>query len=206
MQETQETQLRSLDWEDSREKDMTTHSSILAWRIPWTEEPGRIQSIGLQRVRHNWSFYIVCTHRCDIGDLLAIRSISIYLLNENREVLNEKSGALLGAKLHKASGLSISYLSRPRENPSVPKTCLSHWNSYSWGCYFNSQTENVLHWKGYWRHPVKPCSRCHPRVEPQNQGTSKGGEGPPCGQTQSISWFCLLDLDSFYSSYNTQTK
>ena len=121
MQETQETQLRSLDWEDSREKDMTTHSSILAWRIPWTEEPGRIQSIGLQRVRHNWSFYIVCTHRCDIGDLLAIRSIGIYLLNENREVLNEKSGALLGAKLHKASGLSISYLSRPRKTHLYPK-------------------------------------------------------------------------------------
>ena len=36
-------------------KVMATHSSILAWRIPWTEEPGRLQSIGLQRVRHDWS-------------------------------------------------------------------------------------------------------------------------------------------------------
>ena len=48
-----ETQVKSLDWEDSLEKGMTTHSSILAWRIPWTEEPSRLWSMGLQRVRHN---------------------------------------------------------------------------------------------------------------------------------------------------------
>ena len=50
----QETQIWSLGWEDSLEKEMATHSSILAWRIPWTEEPGRLQSIGLKRVRHDW--------------------------------------------------------------------------------------------------------------------------------------------------------
>ena len=44
-----ETQVRSLGWEDLLEKEMATHSSILAWRIPWTEEPGRLQSIGSQR-------------------------------------------------------------------------------------------------------------------------------------------------------------
>ena len=49
----QETQVRSLDWEDSLEKGIATHSSILAWRILWTEEPGRLQSMGSQRVRHN---------------------------------------------------------------------------------------------------------------------------------------------------------
>ena len=52
-QETQETQVLSLVWEDSLEKEMATHSSILAWRIPWTEEPGGLQSMGLQRVGHN---------------------------------------------------------------------------------------------------------------------------------------------------------
>ena len=51
--EMQETQVRSLDQEDNPEKGMTTHSSILAWKIPWTEEPGRLQSMGSQRVRHN---------------------------------------------------------------------------------------------------------------------------------------------------------
>ena len=47
----QEMQVQSLGWEDPLEKEMATHSSILAWRSPWTEEPGRLQSIGLQRVR-----------------------------------------------------------------------------------------------------------------------------------------------------------
>ena len=47
----QETQVRFLGQEDPMEEDMATHSSILAWRIPWTEEPGRLQSMGLQRVR-----------------------------------------------------------------------------------------------------------------------------------------------------------
>ena len=49
----QETQLRSLGQEDLLEKKMATHSSILAWRIPWTVEPGGLQSTGWQRVRHD---------------------------------------------------------------------------------------------------------------------------------------------------------
>ena len=49
----QETRVLSLGWEDPLEKEMTTHSSILAWRIPWREEPGRLQSTGSQRVRHD---------------------------------------------------------------------------------------------------------------------------------------------------------
>ena len=50
MQETQDTQVRSLGWEDPLEEEMATHSNILAWEIPWTEEPGRLQSIGTQIV------------------------------------------------------------------------------------------------------------------------------------------------------------
>ena len=49
----QETQVQSLGREDPLEKEMATHSSIFAWRIPWTEEPGGLQSTGSQRVRHN---------------------------------------------------------------------------------------------------------------------------------------------------------
>ena len=52
MQKTQETQVQSLGQEDPLEKRMATPSSILAWRIPWTEEPGGLQSMGLQRVKH----------------------------------------------------------------------------------------------------------------------------------------------------------
>ena len=51
----QETRVRSLGREDPLEKEMATHSSILAWKIPWTEEPGRLQPTGLQRVGHNWT-------------------------------------------------------------------------------------------------------------------------------------------------------
>ena len=47
----QETRVLSLGWEDPLEKEMAAHSSILAWRIPWTEEPGGLQSMGSQRVR-----------------------------------------------------------------------------------------------------------------------------------------------------------
>ena len=49
----QETWVQSLGQEDPLEKGMATHSSILAWEIPWTEEPGGLQSMGLQRVRHD---------------------------------------------------------------------------------------------------------------------------------------------------------
>ena len=49
----QETRVRSLGWENPLEKEMATHSSILAWKTPWTEEPGRLQSTGSQRVGHN---------------------------------------------------------------------------------------------------------------------------------------------------------
>ena len=50
-----ETQVWSLGWEDSLEEAMATHSSIVAWRIPWTEEPGGLQSMGSQRTGHNWA-------------------------------------------------------------------------------------------------------------------------------------------------------
>ena len=49
----QETWIQSLGQEDLLEKEMATHSSILAWKIPWMEEPGRLQSVGSQRVRHD---------------------------------------------------------------------------------------------------------------------------------------------------------
>ena len=48
-----ETQVQSLGWEDPLEKEMATHSSTLAWKIPWMEEPGRLQSMGSQRAGHD---------------------------------------------------------------------------------------------------------------------------------------------------------
>ena len=57
MQETPEMLVQSLGWDDSLEEEVVTHSSICAQKIPWTEEPGRLQSMGSQRVRHS------CAHR-----------------------------------------------------------------------------------------------------------------------------------------------
>ena len=53
--ETQEMQVPALGQKDPLDKEMATHSSILTWEIPWTEEPGRLQSMGLRRVRHDWA-------------------------------------------------------------------------------------------------------------------------------------------------------
>ena len=61
MQKTQEMQVQFLGWEAPLEKDMATHPSILAWKMPWTEEPGGLQSTGSQRVGHDWVTF-TCTH------------------------------------------------------------------------------------------------------------------------------------------------
>ena len=69
-----ETWVQSLGWEYPLEKEMATHSSILAWRISWTEEPGRLQSTGSQRVRHDWatslSLSLSCTDLSHMGPTL----------------------------------------------------------------------------------------------------------------------------------------
>ena len=72
MQEMQETPVRSLGQEDPLEEGMATHSSILAWRIPWTEEPGGLWYIGSQRVRHDWSEHAYTVHNYRGKFLLAI--------------------------------------------------------------------------------------------------------------------------------------
>ena len=58
----QETWVRSLGQKDPLEKEMATHSSILAWRIPWTEGPGELWAMRFQRVRHDFSDYITTTN------------------------------------------------------------------------------------------------------------------------------------------------
>ena len=58
----QETRVRSLGQEDPLEKEMATHSSTLAWRIPWREEPGGLQSMGLQKVGHDWVISMYSCH------------------------------------------------------------------------------------------------------------------------------------------------
>jgi len=75
-----ETWVRSLGWEDPLEKEMAIHSSTIAWKIPWTEEPGRLQSMGSQRVGHDWatSLLHVTSHSLISVELLEI-NIKRYL-------------------------------------------------------------------------------------------------------------------------------
>ena len=70
----------SLGWEDALEEGMATHSSILAWRIPWTEEPGRLQSMGSQKVWQDWAtkhtFHFSVIQR-KVGQLLVIMTLEL---------------------------------------------------------------------------------------------------------------------------------
>ena len=82
-----ETRVQFLGWEDLLEKEMATHSSILAWRIPRTEEPGRLQSMGSQRVGHDWATSLthslthtyICTYTCIHGYMYICTDICMYV-------------------------------------------------------------------------------------------------------------------------------
>ena len=91
-----EPQIPSLDWEDPLEEEMFTHSSILTWKISWTEEPGGLQSMGYQRVRHNWTTEYACIHtnvvngrrnimllNCKACHLTSLSTILSYLLDSS---------------------------------------------------------------------------------------------------------------------------
>ena len=73
-----ETWVRTLDWEDPLEKGTAAYSSILTWRIPWTEEPGGLRSVGLQRVGQNSDFHI-CVSCLQCMSLLALCVILNFL-------------------------------------------------------------------------------------------------------------------------------
>ena len=80
----QETRIWSLGGEDPLEKEMATHSNIAAWKIPWTEEPGRLQSMGSKGVGHNWVtslHFKPCQSPCDFLDCsMPVSSVFHYLL------------------------------------------------------------------------------------------------------------------------------
>ena len=79
MQETQETQVQSLGWEDPLEEELAIHSSVLAWRIPWTEEPGGLQFTGSQRVKHNLVTLRAHTHSTHLEMIYVINLAKCYI-------------------------------------------------------------------------------------------------------------------------------
>ena len=104
-----ETQVQSLGWEDPLEKEMAIHSSTLAWKIPGTEEPGRLQSMGSQRVRHNEH---VSTCKARIGHMQ--NNFSHLVVPEGKEVLKQND-----------MGVSQGHKSLPKEN-SKTKDAVSY--------------------------------------------------------------------------------
>ena len=94
--EMQETWVQPLGREDPPEEGMATHPSILAWRISWTEEPGRLLSIGLQRVRHNWSNLACTLTICSLGE----RTFIITLVTSNHRPPTKLTLYLLQPKKH----------------------------------------------------------------------------------------------------------
>ena len=86
----QETWVRSLGWEDPLEKGTATHSSILVWRIPWTEEPGRLQSMRLQRVGHDWETFTSLFTGITFSSSFRDRHRRWRLSRKRTEILNEE--------------------------------------------------------------------------------------------------------------------
>ena len=97
----QKTQVWSLGWEDPLEKEMATHSHILAWKIPWMEEPGGLQSMGSQRVAHDWATSFSLTIQAFVGKVMSL-------------LLNMLSRCVI-AFLPRSKCLLISWLQSPSE-------------------------------------------------------------------------------------------
>ena len=89
----QETQVRFLRQEDPLKEGMAVHSSILAWRIPWTEESGGLQSLELKRVGYNWATKHACTQSCkkDVLTRTTLLSQPQYILTPQRQHISPKS-------------------------------------------------------------------------------------------------------------------
>ena len=127
--------VQSLDWEDPLEEGMATHSSILAWRIPWTEEPGGLQSIGSQRVGHNWS-NLTYTQRneCCSSDL-----------GRRRFVLEDHNALSFSAEMSSVK-LQWQYYRCPRVvNKVVPP------DASCCGCWLSEPLNSALPW-----YPARP--------------------------------------------------
>ena len=115
VQETQATWVWSLDQEDPLEKEIATHSSILAWEIPWTEEPGGLQSMGSQRVEHDSAPTMKGTSQCKILFLWKYNEVVSLDIEKNPESCNSRY-------IFPVIPSFLRIRSRCREKSNFPKT------------------------------------------------------------------------------------
>ena len=122
MQEMQDTWVQSLGWEDLLEEGMATHSSILAWKIPWTEEPSGLQSMRSQWVRHNWA----PTHIQEEEETLI--TVSGSLSPEGQNTARKQLTANLKEGLYQTLNIPGPWLwtSQPPKLWEINFCCLSH--------------------------------------------------------------------------------
>ena len=130
----QETHVRSLGQEDPLEKGLATYSSSLSWRIPWTEEPGRLQSMGLQRFRHNWVTNIctphagLCTDALWLGSLRYIHCCWVYLaLLPQGECDVSASSCSIGTKWAAPCGVEQNSTKALQLSPVPSSARAFHW-------------------------------------------------------------------------------
>ena len=111
MQETWETWVRSLGGEDPPEEGMATHSNILAWRIPWTEEPGGLQSTRSQRAGHDWSD-LAGMHSCNGKERGIVDATLLRLMHLLSRLIhrNQSCGRQSGEMLPKMEVLAVFIL------------------------------------------------------------------------------------------------
>ena len=132
-------QVRSLGREDPLEDGMATHSSILAWRIPWTEWPGRLQSMGLQREGHNWSD-LAPTQLLQRLNLIKIRSKLLFKYTYFILIYMEKqSGGEVLPKMYSSEeelqATSCSFLQTSPLCKDINHCPLRQWGSMSFSRY-----------------------------------------------------------------------
>ena len=135
----QETWVRSLGWEDPLEKEMATHSSILAWRIPWTEKPCGLQSMGSQRIGHDWASNTILLQRFFSPKTVCPQPLCIF-----SELSHPFPWLYCGIFLITPQNVSLAQLSSLNSNPTHPIPWLPYKINYSFSQHLSCNVSSCV--------------------------------------------------------------